>query len=145
MSRKSARDVALKMAFAMLMGGEGDYATILEQSCMENTPNETDMAFAQDIVNGVTLHMETLDALIMGAAIGWALDRMPKVDLCVLRIALYEMQYREDIPHSVSINEAVELAKRYSGEKSPAFINGLLGTLSKQVKEIGQPKEQFVE
>lgn len=141
MSRKSARDVAMKMAFATLMGGEEDYATILEQSNMEVAPNEVDMAFARDIVEGVQLHEQTLDAMITQSAIGWALDRMPKVDLCILRIALYEMQHREDIPHSVSINEAVELAKRYSGEKSPAFINGLLGTLSKQINRTGQGED----
>lgn len=131
MSRKKAREIAFKLAFSQLMGGENDYENILEQSGGESVPTEEDIEYAANIIEGVQENQDALDEMISRHAIGWALDRMPKVDLCILRIALYEMRYRNDIPESVSINEAVELAKRYSGEKSPAFINGLLGALSK--------------
>lgn len=135
MSRKTARDVALKMLFSQMFGGEEAYRTVLEQSGMEAPFSSGDEKYAQAILAGVLQHASELDGLIEENAIGWALDRMPKVDFCILRIALFEMRYRDDIPHSVSINEAVELAKRYSGEKSPAFINGILGTVSRQLEK----------
>lgn len=135
MSRKTAREVAFKLSYSRLMGGENEYGYVLEQSESKAKPGEEDCAFAEDIAAGVVAYQPELDELISRNAIGWALDRMPKVDLCILRIAVYEMLYREDISHSVSINEAVELSKRYSGDKSPAFINGLLGTISKQLAE----------
>ena len=59
---------------------------------------------------------------------------MPRVDLSILRVAIYEMMYRQDIPCSVSINEAVELAKRFGGERSSAYINGMLGTLARRIE-----------
>lgn len=135
MSRKTAREVAFKLCYSRLMGGENEYGYVLEQSDSSAKPCEEDCTFAKDVAQGVAAYQNELDALISKNAIGWALDRMPKVDLCILRIAIYEMLYREDISHSVSINEAVELSKKYSGEKSPAFINGLLGTVSKQLQE----------
>ena len=67
-------------------------------------------------------------------AIGWSIERMPRVDLSILRVAIYEMMYRQDIPCSVSINEAVELAKRFGGERSSAYINGMLGTLARRIE-----------
>ncbi len=68
-----------------------------------------------------------IDIYIEKYAKEWTVDRMSKVDLAILRLAMFEILYREDIPYSVSINEAVELAKKYSSEKSSSFINGILG------------------
>lgn len=135
MSRKVAREVSLKLAFAILLGGENAYENILEQTGIHTPPQEEDVRFCEDIIQGVSAYQADLDAHIIQHAIDWSIERMPKVDLCILRIALYEMLYRDDISHSVSINEAVELAKRFGGEKSPAFINGLLGTVSQQLTQ----------
>ena len=74
-----------------------------------------------------------LDEKIAELAIGWSVERMPKVDLSILRVALYEMMYMDKIPSSVSINEAVELAKRFGGDRSSAYINGMLGTFARQI------------
>ncbi|MDD3919788.1 MAG: transcription antitermination factor NusB [Eubacteriales bacterium] len=135
MSRRTAREVAMKVAFARLLGGEETYESILDQSGIEEAPTEEDMQYADAVVNGVNEHLADLDAKIEECAVGWKLTRMPRVDICILHIAVYEMLYREDIPESVSINEAVELAKRFGGEKSPSYINGVLGTLSKSAKQ----------
>jgi len=133
MSRKIAREVVMKLIFARMLGGENDYRCILEQTGIEEEPAREDIEFADDLAAGIEKNVDKLDALIAKSAIGWTIDRMPKVDLCILRVAVYEMLYRDDIPHSVSINEAVELAKRFAGERSPAYVNGILGTLSKQL------------
>lgn len=135
MSRKIAREVAMKLIFARMLGGENDYRCILEQTGIEGEPLQEDIEFADSLVDGIEQRREEIDELIARSAIGWTINRMPNVDICILRIALYEMMHRKDIPHSVSINEAVELAKRFAGEKSPAYINGILGTLSKQLEE----------
>jgi N utilization substance protein B len=77
-------------------------------------------------------HLEAIDAAIAGASEGWELNRMNRVDLTILRLAYYEMEYDEDIPVKVAINEAVELAKQYGGEDSPSFVNGVLAKLVKE-------------
>ncbi len=132
MSRKIAREVAMKHAFARLFGCEDTYADILDKSGIEEQPTEDDLAYAQEVLLGILEHTEEIDALIRELAINWSIERMPRVDLSILRVAIYEMLYLDDIPESVSINEAVELAKRFGGERSSAYINGMLGTLSKR-------------
>lgn len=133
MSRKIAREVAMKHAFARLFGGDDTYEDILDKSDITETPMEDDLAYADEVVKGIQEHIEDIDRLIEELAIGWSIGRMPKVDLSILRVAIFEMMYREDIPEGVSINEAVELAKRFGGDGSPAYINGMLGTLSKRL------------
>jgi len=82
--------------------------------------------FANPLVEGTFEHVQTIDSAIQSAAENWALDRMPVVDLCILRSATYELLYLVDIPAAVSINEAVELAKTYSTDDSPKFVNAVL-------------------
>ena len=112
MSRKTAREVAMKLAFARLFGGEDTYEAILEKSGIEEKPTEDDMNYSDEVLCGIEEHSAELDEKIAELAIGWSVERMPKVDLSILRVALYEMMYMDKIPSSVSINEAVELAKR---------------------------------
>lgn len=83
-------------------------------------------AYLMDLVAGVTSHLEELDALIIRYSEHWRLERMASVDRNLLRLATYELLYQPGIPPKVVINEAVELAKRYSTEDSGAFVNGLL-------------------
>ena len=82
--------------------------------------------FAELLVQGVCLHRDEIDGWIGSASENWRLDRMSVVDRNILRIAIYEMSYCEDIPPKVSINEAIDLAKRFSGQDSGPFINGVL-------------------
>ncbi|OQB25215.1 MAG: hypothetical protein BWY11_00545 [Firmicutes bacterium ADurb.Bin182] len=133
MSRKIARQVSMKLIFAQLCGGEDTYEAILEKSGINEQPTDADIEFSRDVLSGIAKNLQKIDTEISDAAIGWRIDRMPKVDLSILRIAVYEMLYCEDISFSVSINEAVELAKEFGGEHSPAFINGLLGTVAKKL------------
>ena len=134
MSRKTAREVAMKLAFAKLFDGEETYTDVLDKSGIEEAPTEEDICYSEEVLRGIEEHEADIDALIDELAIGWRIERMPKVDLSVLRVAIYEMVYRDDIPHGVSINEAVELAKQFGGERSSAYINGMLGTLAKRLE-----------
>ena len=90
-----------------------------------------DEEYIQNKFNDIVANMPKLDEDIDNIAEGWKINRMGKVDLSLIRLAYYEMKYDEDVPVSVAINEAVELAKIFGGEESPSFINGILGKLSK--------------
>lgn len=92
--------------------------------------------YARSIALGVEEKKDILDELIEKYSKGWKVKRLPKVNLAILRLAAYEILFVDDVPESVAINEAVELAKKYSGESDYSFINGVLGALVKgEVKE----------
>ena len=134
MSRKTAREVAMKLACAHLFGGEDTYEAVLDKSGVTEACTAEDVAFSDAVISGIEAHQDEIDSVIDELAIGWSIERMPRVDLSILRVAIYEMMYRQDIPCSVSINEAVELAKRFGGERSSAYINGMLGTLARRIE-----------
>ena len=135
MARKQAREAAMKLLYEWSMGGSGEGT--LDELLDGSRYHEVDLEYIERIVSGVKDKQEEIDRLIADNAIGWKLNRMPKVDVAILRLAVFEMFYCDDIPQSVSINEAVEMAKRYSSEKSGPFVNGLLGKLAKQRQEEG--------
>lgn len=87
--------------------------------------------YARSIALGVEEKKDNLDELIEKYSKGWKVKRLPKVNLAILRLAAYEILFVDDVPESVAINEAVELAKKYSGESDYSFINGVLGALVK--------------
>lgn len=95
----------------------------------DEEPSEEALAYASDLVEGVQSHHADIDELIVAHADRWAIERMPVVDRTLLRMALFELLWRDDVPVAVAINEAVELAKSYSTEDSGRFINGLLGRI----------------
>lgn len=88
--------------------------------------------FAELLISGVAENLESLDREIKSYSTNWALDRMSRVDLAILRLAAYELIYCLDVPLNVVINEAIELSKRFGTEESPSFINGVLDHLAKQ-------------
>lgn len=91
--------------------------------------------YALKLIAGVEDHASEIDEIISGAARNWTLHRMPVMDVAIIRIALFEMLHVDDVPVSVSINEAVELAKRFGGEDdSPRFVNGMLGNVARQME-----------
>ncbi|MDQ3957539.1 MAG: transcription antitermination factor NusB [Actinomycetota bacterium] len=98
-------------------------------------PTEEALAYAAELVAGVQQHHADIDELLAAHADRWAIERMPVVDRTLLRMALFELLWRDDIPVAVGINEAVELAKSYSTEDSGRFINGLLGRIVEVEKE----------
>jgi transcription antitermination protein NusB len=83
--------------------------------------------FTRELAEGVEGHREELDDAIARHAKGWSLDRIAPLDRNIMRVALYEVGYRDDVPTEVALDEAIELAKEYSGAEAPAFINGVLG------------------
>jgi len=92
---------------------------------------EKDQSYMETKYANIVEKLPELDKLIDETAEGWKVSRMGKVDLTILRLAVYEMKYDEDVPVGVAINEAVELSKKFGGDESPAFINGILGKLGK--------------
>lgn len=88
--------------------------------------------YAREVLVGIETHQGEIDRRIEERAQGWRLERLHSVDRNVLRLAIYELLYREDVPPEVVIDEAVELAKKYGTEKSPAFINGILDRILKE-------------
>ncbi len=93
--------------------------------------------YVRRVVNGVEEHSSEIDRLIEENLTGWKISRISKMALTILRIAVYEMLYEKNIPISVSINEAVELAKQYAAEKDSSFINGVLGSIAKTLDTSG--------
>lgn len=87
--------------------------------------------YAKEVFEGTVSHKEELDEIISTYSKDWKINRIPKVNLSILRLALYEIIYVENIPENVAINEAVELAKKYSGKEDSAYINGILGSYSR--------------
>lgn len=129
MSRPKSREAAIKIVYENSFI-DSDAKALIDtyyQACEENELKSLDADFISDIVDGVINHKEELDSLITDFTKEWTIDRMSKVDIAILRVAIYEMLYRPDINPSVSINEAVEFAKKYSHEDAGSFINGILG------------------
>jgi N utilization substance protein B len=93
-------------------------------------------AFAEETVTGTFKHLRTVNAKILACAKNWSLDRMAIVDRNVLRMAVYEILYRRDIPPSVTINEAIELAKKYGTDESGAFVNGILDCVARMAGKV---------
>lgn len=83
--------------------------------------------FTRELATGTDEHLADLDAEIGRLARGWSLDRIAPLELSIMRVALYEMRYRDDVPPEVAIDEAVTFAKRYCGVEAPGFVNGILG------------------
>jgi transcription antitermination factor NusB len=97
------------------------------------------LGFAQQLVDGCRQHIQEIDGLIRAVAENWDIRRMAVVDRNILRLSVYEMRYMDDIPPKVSINEAVELGKRYSTVSSGSFINGILDRINKDMPGPGSP------
>lgn len=138
MSRKTAREHAFRLLFSTQFQNES-VDTMLERYLEANPgvePEEKDLNFIRTEVAGTLQYQQEINKEIEGALQDWKLSRLSHVDLAILQITVYEMRYEEEIPVSVSINEAVELAKKYSSDAAPAFINGVLGTIA------GRPEDE---
>ena len=132
--RSLAREIAMKMLYAHSLGGGETMGQVMELSGQSDTLTDTDKTFVENLTFGVVDRQNELDDIIGRYAQGWALNRLAKVDLTILRMAVYELMYMREIPVGATINEAVELAKRYAEEKSSAFINGILGSVARKLR-----------
>ena len=134
MTRSQAREHILKLLYEMQFKQEEYEVEEVVLTYFENFPEENvsdnDKTFILSEVKGVQQTKESLDEEIAGAVKGWSLSRISKVDLAILRLAVYEIRCVPEIPSSVSINEAVELAKKYSQSAARSFINGILGSIA---------------
>ena len=128
MTRREARELAFILLFESTFTDE--YVRDILESAKEARDVEAD-AFALALAEGTQEHQRELDELISRFSLKWSKNRLSRVALSLLRLASYEMLYEKDIPVSVSINEAVELAKKYGGGDDSTFINGVLGGLAR--------------
>ena len=117
---------------------------ILERNVAEFAPGVDEPEFAWKIAKGVIEHRPEIDTIIEKAAPEWPVEQIAIVDRNALRIGLYELLYAnpEEVPPKVAINEAIEIAKNYGGPNAGRFINGVLGTVYKELKEAGKIKEE---
>ncbi len=111
----------------------GDPLDLIEKP----VPNDV-REFAEGLVRGVSDHLEQIDQMIDELSTNWALDRMARVDLSLLRLAAYELLCRPDVPASVAINEAIEIGKVYGTKDTPSFVNGILDKISRSCRPAGQ-------
>lgn len=127
--RREGRELALQALYSMDLNPLEMRTTL--QLFRENVKAKGVVrAFAEDLVAGVISHREEIDRLIEEKSKNWAISRMGKVDLNIIRLAAFELYYRSDIPKNVTINEAIEVAKKFGTEDSPSFVNGILDELS---------------
>jgi len=149
MSRRDSREAAVKIIFQNMftdsrLGVAGSGTAVAEKACTpdcaqmieayfecapEEDCGELDKVYISSILEGVLKEAPSIDQYIIKNSKDWTIDRMSRIDLAIMRVAIFEILYREDIPASVSINEAVELAKKYSHEDAGSFINGILGSI----------------
>jgi N utilization substance protein B len=142
--RSIARRKALQILFQSEVCGYGFESILADGLCIEEVGIPCD--FTKLLLQGVDAHMDEIDALIASTSENWSLDRMPLVDRSILRLATFEMLYVNDIPHSVSINEAIELAKNFGGEdESSRFVNGVLGRIASYLNEQASMRQQLGE
>lgn len=135
-SKKHERRIARESALALLYSCDITQSDIVETIEQGNYPAE-DFVFpeyAERLLLGVAAHQDEIDGYLASTSENWALDRMPVVDRAILRLAVYEMIHVNEVPVSVAINEAVELAKAFGGEdESSRFVNGILGRIARSL------------
>ena len=149
MTRNTAREIAAHLAYELsftdlpinefldLQLTDEAFADLApEYNIYADLPNDKQAQYIRRLVSGVSEHAAELDIYIERYAKGWRFDRISLVASAIMRVAMYEMMYMPDIPHGVSINEAVEIAKKYESPETVKFMNGILGTfLREEIKE----------
>ena len=131
--RTAARQAALQLLYSAEIAEKYPSEVIAEGAVLDEDGAFSD--YARSLIGGIEEHIDEIDDCIVDASENWALDRMPIVDRSLLRLAVYEMLYVDAVPLSVSINEAVELAKAFGGEdESPRFVNGVLGRIAEWIE-----------
>ncbi|MCX5632915.1 MAG: transcription antitermination factor NusB [Phycisphaerae bacterium] len=131
--RTRARELVMQAACQLDVQG-ADALQILGRFFAENSDDDTVRKLAEKWTQGLWKTMAECDGLITTAAAKWELSRLSQVDRSILRLGTYQLKYCDDIPAKVVINEAIELAKKYSGESSPGFVNGVLDAIYRTLK-----------
>ena len=133
MSRRLAREIAFKILFQHDVGKNATEPVFSELIVENGLPQEY-VPFAKELTEGTLANMQGIDELLVKYLLNWEFDRLAAVDRNVLRLAVYELLYRDDIPTAVTINEALELSKAYNSEESAKFLNGVLDKLAREKK-----------
>ena len=154
MSRSLARQAAMQLLYERMTGGDADDESldlIYEQLTLSQgepeaeplKPSRSERVYIQQVLDGVAEHESELDEAIAKHSTGsWSLERIPHVDLSILRLAAYEMAHISSIPGNVSISEAMNMARLYSEPKSGRYINGVLGALEREQRQEQQDKQE---
>jgi N utilization substance protein B len=146
MKRGDARELAVHLIYSRLFTGEEPEQVVslrlekeyYEKLAQENEvyterPNRAQLRYIDSVVAGVANREEELNAEIQKFSIGWDVTRISKLTRCVMQLAIYEIQYVEDVPVGVAVSEAVRLAKKYDGDDTGAFVNGILGAYARSL------------
>lgn len=131
--RRDGRVAALQYLFAWSMNEPRNLAEDLRQFFEGKDQPREHYSFGEELIQGVITNASELDAIIKGLVHNWDFSRIAKVDLAILRLSMYEMKFRKDIPPVVSINEAIDLSKQFSNSDSKRFINGVLDRYKDQL------------
>jgi len=141
--RREARELALQILYAL----DSNSSVGVRETLQTFREEQGDIAgkvreFAEELVHGVQTQRPVIDEAIRSRSKNWSLSRMPRVDLNVMRMAVYELMFRADIPKKVTINEAIEVVRRYGDKESPAFVNGILDEIEACAKTEFTGEEQ---
>jgi len=140
-TRRQARELAMQALFYLDMRNNASIE-MLERFCGNFSPSKKSRPFFLKLVNGVLESRDELDALIERFSKNWDIKRMSGVDRNVMRIAVFELLYCDDIPPKVSINEAVDVGKKFGTEESGSFINGIMDSIRLELEEEGKLKKK---
>ena len=136
MKRREQRECIFQLLFRLEFNGQEEMPEqtelFVEDMKEAHNPGERDEAYILEKYKKVVERLSEIDPMLEKASEGWKLSRMGKVELTVLRLAVYEMKYDEDIPEKVAINEAVELSRKFGGDEAPGFVNGVLAKFTKK-------------
>ncbi|HHT48161.1 MAG TPA: transcription antitermination factor NusB [Firmicutes bacterium] len=135
MSRRLARELAFFVLFQYDLG-RTPWQDALQRLLAENELSPEAVTFLEEMVAGAVAKQEEVDGLLVHFSQDWPLSRMASTDRNILRVAVYELLYRGDIPVEVTVNEAVELAKKYGDENSGKFVNGVLGSVIRGIQRV---------
>ena len=157
MTRSSAREIAVQIIFSLGFGNESAQQLLESHLTQErfaelaqeiplyaNFPNEKQVIYIKELVQGVFSHGPELDDYISRYAMGWSFSRIPRMSAAIMRTAMYEVLYMPDIPNAAAINEAVEIAKKYEPQDVVSFVNGILGTFVRTEFADTPPKPEKV-
>ncbi len=138
--RTRARELAMQALYQLDVQGSEVLPRLMAEFFYENEGDERTRTLAWEWTSGAWAKVAECDELIAGATIRWQFSRLSPVDRSILRLAVYQLKNCPEIPPKVVINEAIELAKKYSTEKSGPFVNGVLDAILKKLKDSGKPE-----
>lgn len=154
MTRGNARELAVHLIYGRAFTGEEPEEVIStrlekeyyaelgkENDVYAERPSRAQLRYIDTVVTGVANREEALDEQIQKFSIGWDISRISKLARCILRLAMYEIQYVDDVPPGVAVSEAVRIAKKYNGEDTSAFVNGILGSFVRSLPTAEEAKQ----